>query len=101
MSTIQLFKRLKPEYQERVDLVQAKPYKLVKWNFKERENLDDELEFDVEEDVARSATLRGIKAYVRLHKLDPAFNYVIKREFIEEFIEGWYPSYDEETIEEI
>ena len=101
MSAIQLTRCLKPQYQEQVDLVQAKPFKLVKWNLKERKNDWDDLEFDVEEVIARSKSVNGIRAYARLHKLDPSFNYTIYKETIEEFIEGWCPSYSEESVEDL
>jgi protease II len=96
MSATQLIRNLKPKYQARVDEVNEKPYYLHRWSMGE----DGEYETEI---IARSKTVAGIKSFFRLHKLnqDKEHNYAIYREFIEEFIEGWYPSYNEEFIEEL
>ena len=87
---------LKPEAQKRVDLVQAKPFVLSRiWDW------DSEKDTWKEEVIARSKTLNGIKAFCRLNKIPTRTGeYRIEKETVE-FIDGWYPTYDTEFIEEL
>jgi hypothetical protein len=97
MSATQLRRCLKPKYQERVDLTISKPFVLKRiWDW------DSEKETWKEDEIARSKSLNGIKAFCRLNKIpNGTGEYRIEKEWIEEFIEGWYPSFDEELVEEL
>ncbi len=74
----------------------AKPYILTRvWDW------DSENDTWKEAELARSKTLAGIRAYCRLHKVPKRTGeYRIEKETVE-LIDGWYPTYDSELIEEL
>lgn len=95
ITKVQTKKILKPEYQQRVDIVTAKPYKLERvWDW------DSEKDTWKEDTICRSSSINGIKSFARLNNIPKGTGeYRIIHETIE-FFDGFYPSYEEELIEE-
>lgn len=76
--------------------MREKPFVLTRfWDW------DSEADTWKEAEIARGKTLKGLKAFCRLNKIPTGTGeYRIERETVE-LVEGWYPTYDTEIIEEL